>query len=100
VESVYSGGLQKVFDNWFNYTVMMIYIFFTAGMIWMILRRKLTTAGLILPVAILGAILYHMLFEAKSQYILPYFILMIPFAVYGFVESMRTLSKKTEVLFK
>jgi len=72
VESVYSGGLQRVFDNWFNYTVMMIYIFFTAGMIWMILRRKLTTAGLILPVAILGAILYHMLFEAKSQYILPY----------------------------
>ena len=100
VTSVYTGGLQKVFDNWFNYYVMMVYIFFTAGMIWLIFRRKLNTESLILPVAILGAILYHMLFEAKSQYILPYFILMIPFAVYGFVESMRTLSKKTGVLFK
>ena len=100
VESVYSGGLQKILDNWFNYTVMMIYIFFTAGMVWLIFRKKLTPESLILPVAILGAILYHMLFEAKSQYILPYFILMIPFAVYGFVDSMRALGKKTEVLFK
>lgn len=100
VTSVYSGGLQKVFDNWFNYYVMMVYIFFTAGMVWLIFRRKLNTESLILPVAILGAILYHMLFEAKSQYILPYFILMIPFAVYGFVESMRTLSKKAGVLFR
>ncbi len=100
VDSVYSGGMQKVFDNWFNYSVMLIYLSFTAGMILMILRKKLTTESLILPVAILGAILYHMLFEAKSQYILPYFILMIPFAVYGFTESMRAIKKKTAILFK
>ena len=100
MDSVYSGGMQKVFDNWFNYFVMLIYLSFTAGMIFMIFRKKLTTESLILPVAILGAILYHMLFEAKSQYILPYFILMIPFAVYGFTESMRAIKKKTAILFK
>ena len=46
-----------------------------------------------LPVlVILGGILYHLLFEAKSQYALPYFILMIPLAAYGFCS----LFKRTE----
>ncbi|HBE15477.1 MAG TPA: hypothetical protein DCY72_04445, partial [Ruminococcaceae bacterium] len=100
VTSVYSGGLSKVFDNWFNYYVMMTYIAFTAGMVWLIFRKKLTTESLILPVAILGGALYHLIFEGKSQYILPYFILLIPFAAYGFVESMRALHKKSKVLFE
>lgn len=100
VQSVYTGGLQKVLDNWFNYYVMIIYLSFTAAMVCLMFRRKLNTQSLILPVAILGAVLYHMLFEAKSQYILPYFILMVPFAVYGFVESVSALKKKSEILFK
>ena len=100
VSSVYTGGWQKVLDNWFNYYTMMIYLSFTAAMIWLILRKKLNTASLILPVAVLGAILYHMIFEGKSQYILPYFILLVPFAAFGFIESIRALQKASEVLFR
>ncbi|MBQ3331504.1 MAG: glycosyltransferase family 39 protein [Ruminococcus sp.] len=100
VDSVYSGGMQKVLDNWFNYCVMMIYIFFTAGMLWLIVRKKLNTGSLILPVAVLGGVLYHMIFEAKSQYLLPYFVMMIPFAAYGLIESMRALHHKSSFLFK
>lgn len=100
VDSVYTGGLQKVLDNWFNYYVMMIYIFFTAGMIFLIYRKKIDTGSLILPVAILGGVLYHMIFEGKSQYLLPYFVMMLPFAAYGFIESMRTLHKKSDFLFR
>lgn len=44
-----------------------------------------------LPVlVILGGILYHLLFEAKSQYALPYFILMIPLAAYGFCSLFKS----------
>ena len=100
VESVYTGGLQKLLDIWFNYYTMMMYISFTAAMVWLIIRKKLNAATLILPVAILGAVLYHMIFEAKSQYILPYFILMIPFAAFGFIESIRAIHKKSDFLYK
>lgn len=100
VDSVYSGGMSKVLDTWFHYFTMMTYIAFTAGMVWLIFRKKLTTESLILPVAVLGGALYHLIFEGKSQYILPYFILLIPFAAYGFVESMRALHKKSKVLFE
>ncbi len=100
VDSVYSGGLSVLFDNWFNYYVMIVYMSFTAGMVWLIARRKLSPEMIILPVAVLGGVMYHMLFEGKSQYLLPYFVLIIPFAVYGLIESMKSLSKKSEKLFE
>lgn len=101
VTSVYSGGLSKLLDHWFNYYNMIIYIGFAAGMAWLILRRKkmLSPAMIILPTAVLGGVLYHMIFEAKSQYLLPYFIMLIPFAMYGLLESTQALHKVTDVLF-
>ena len=32
---------------------------------------------------VLGGLLYHLLFEAKSQYALPYFALLVPLAAWG-----------------
>lgn len=37
----------------------------------------------IIPLIILGGFLYHMLFEAKSQYILIYFLMLVPMCSYG-----------------
>ena len=39
--------------------------------------------ALVMPLVILGGVLYHLLAEAKSQYAMPYFILMTGFAGYG-----------------
>lgn len=100
VKSVYTGGLSKLLDHWFEYYNMIVYVGFTAGMIWMIYRRKASPSAVILPIAVLGNVLYQMLFEGKSQYILPYFILLIPFAMYGLLETSHLLRKKTDFLFR
>ena len=100
VTSVYSGGLAKVLDNWFNYYNMIVYIAFAAGMIFLIRRKKLKPWMIILPVAVLGGVLYHMLFEGKSQYLLPYFLLLIPFAVYGLIEGAKAINKKIDRLYR
>ena len=52
--------------------------------IFLMLRRHDYTA-LILPLSVLGGMLFHLLAEGKSQYILPYFILMLPVAAWGIV---------------
>lgn len=98
-ESVYTGGLSVVLDNWFNYYGMIVYLSFFAGMIWLIRKKKLCPEMIILPAAVFGGVLYHMIYEAKSQYLLPYFILLIPFAVYGLIESVKALRKKSDILF-
>ena len=64
------------------------------GMLIAVLRlwRKKDLLRCLLPLIVLGGLLYHLLFEAKSQYALPYFVLMLPMAAYGFY----TLFKKIE----
>lgn len=42
-------------------------------------------------IIILGGILYHLLFEAKSQYALPYFVLMLPMAANGFTRMFSNI---------
>lgn len=100
VTGTYTGGIAMLLDRWFPYYHMIVYFGFAAGMAWMLIRRKLAPEAILLPVAVLGAVLYHMICEAKSQYLLPYFILLIPFAVYGMAETAAALRGKTEFLFK
>ena len=95
VDSVYTGGLSKLLGIWFNYYVMILYIGFAAGMIFLMIRRRTNSETIILPLTVLGGVIFHILFEAKSQYILPYLIIIIPFAMYGLCQLSRTLSRFT-----
>lgn len=99
-KSVYTGGLSRLLDRWFNYYNMIIFFGFVAGMVWIVVRKKLRPDVIILPAAVFGGILYHTICEAKSQFILPFFVMLIPFAVYGILESTKALSKVTGILFK
>ena len=58
------------------------------------LWHKMNTKSCLLPLIILGGLLYHLLFEAKSQYALPYFVLMIPVAAYGLTRLFRRVENR------
>lgn len=73
------GGLTRLM----NYYQQLIFFGFTLGLV-CLMRNKGIRAS-IFPLIVLGGLLYHLLFEAKSQYAMPYIILMIPVAAYGFV---------------
>ena len=49
---------------------------------------------LFLIIAIFGGFLYHMLFEAKSQYLLPYLIMMMPVAAVGITQIPAAFTSK------
>ena len=49
-----------------------------------------------MPLVILGGVLYHLLSEAKSQYALPYFILMIGVSAYGLCLAYDAFSRKMQ----
>lgn len=66
---------MKVFQQAF-------YMLCAAGLFSASVRRG-DAKQLLLPVAVIGGFLYHMLFEAKSQYIYVYAIYMIPLAAKG-----------------
>ena len=90
VDSVYNKGFSKIFDFWFNIYMQMLYILFAFGTFVMMAKGKMNLARVLLPLVLLGAFGYHLLFEAKSQYILTYIILMIPSAAWGAVTLMES----------
>lgn len=57
-----------------------------------LLRRGTGTDMLALPVTVLGGFLFHLLFEAKSQYIYPYAVLLMPVAAVGLEVVARGCS--------
>ena len=69
-----------------------VFLAFTAGLAFMLIKKREINA-VILPLVILGGMLYHLLFEAKSQYALGYFVLMMPVAGYA-LETIGAKLKK------
>ena len=76
----------KAFMNVYQ---QLIFFGFALGLIRIIRRRDIMMTAL--PLIILGGMLYHLLFEAKSQHSQGYFILMIPVAAYGFAKWFEYL---------
>ncbi|ERK57614.1 hypothetical protein HMPREF1983_01063 [Gemella bergeri ATCC 700627] len=68
--------LMKIFQ-------VFVYIFtFVFSVV--IYRRKQEVYALI-PIAFVGGTLFHMIWEAKSRYVFPYFVFLLPLAAYGLV---------------
>lgn len=85
------GGLYELFcldaeEQFFNGVMNQFQQLIFFGMLLSLfeLWRRRDMESCLLPLIILGGLLYHLLFEAKSQYALPYFVLMIPMAAFGF----------------
>lgn len=59
-----------------------------------LLWRNRSPENCLLALIILGGMLYHLLFEAKSQYALPYFVLMVPLAACGFDRLFKLIEDR------
>ena len=55
-------------------------------------KEKRSVEWYILLIGVLGGVLFHELWEAKSRYVLPYFICMIPMAAGGLTEFGNALT--------
>ncbi len=82
--------------NYLNLFQQMLYVLTIVGGIgaW---KHRGDVTMLILPVTVIGGILYHLLFEAKAQYAYPYMVYMLPLAAQGLSiveEAMRKTGKK------
>jgi len=102
VQSSY-GGKGRMFDlicgSGARYTLILmkqfqqlIFLGMLLACVYLWRRRDICQC---LPVlVVLGGLLYHLLFEAKSQYALPYFILMLPLAAYGFSQLFQAIENR------
>lgn len=76
------GLVRALLEGYMKISQQAFYILAVLGLIGTLLTKR-SVAQLILPLTILGGLLYHMIFEAKSQYIYVYALFMIPLAARG-----------------
>lgn len=97
VNSLLSGGGSRALTLYMEGYTLTLYLGFAAGAGLLALRLFRCKAQawphlyapLALMVAVLGGFLYHMLFEAKSQYLMIYLPMMAPLGAWGLGMAPR-----------
>lgn len=89
---VCDDGEQSV-KSFLNIYNIFIFTMFSAGLIFLIKYGKRKISFAFLPLIILGGFLFHTFFEAKSQYAIFYFVMMIPIAGYGLFNCVKLIEK-------
>ena len=88
-----SDGENKI-KTYMDIFTQLIFAAVFVGLLACLKNRNFLTAAL--PLIIIGGMLYHLLSEAKSQYSIPYFILMTGFAAYGVVLIHDAVARKLD----
>ena len=88
------GDGEDTMKDYMDVYSLLIFTAALAGIVGCLRSRRFLTATL--PLMILGGVLYHLLAEAKSQYAIPYFIMMIGVAGYGIVLMYDFAAKKLQ----
>ncbi|MDR0846806.1 MAG: hypothetical protein LBN08_04775 [Lactobacillales bacterium] len=79
--------------SWFMNAYHLIVSVFALFGLWL-LRRNGKLDVLIFAIIAYGGFLYHLLFEAKDMYTLPYFLILIPYAALGIYSLFELVNKK------
>lgn len=82
VQSAYGGRLKAPLEFIMNQYVQFIYCAYALGILSLLLGRY-REGALLFPLILLGAVLFHALFEAKAQYALTYLPQFAPVAALG-----------------
>lgn len=89
--NLYEGAVKNVLERFMDPYQLLIY----GSILFLLLYRrkeKRSVEWYILLIGVLGGVLFHELWEAKSRYVLPYFICMIPMAAGGLTEFGNALT--------
>lgn len=88
----YNEELYKIEEQYFDTYQIIIFVF--AGISLISLRKEDSTEILLLPVIFLGGLIFHILWETKSIYVIQYYYILLPFAAKGIDMLFEYLKEK------
>ena len=95
VEKLYYGSWQQRYREYTNRYLTVLYLgvvlYCALG-----LMRKSNILQCLLLIGVIGGFLFSILWEAKSRYVLPYIILLIPYMALGISAAQECLGKDVE----
>lgn len=88
--SIFWGQLRNVLEGYME--IYMVLIYGTCLAAFLLNRKKLQLNQLLPVIVVIGGFLFHILWEAKSQYTWPYFMLCIPYAALGLTSLLQKVN--------
>lgn len=88
----YTENLYKIEEQYFDTYQIIIFVF--AGIALIGLRKEDNVEILLLPVIFLGGLLFHILWETKSIYVILYYFILLPFAAKGIDMFFKYIKEK------
>lgn len=95
VDSLGTGEASNVVHAYFNQLMQFVYVAMAISF-FMLLKKKQERdeARMLIPLILVGAAIYHALFEAKSQYAIIYIPMMLPYAAFGMKMLGDNMNKR------
>ncbi len=81
-QEVYGGEVQKYLLNWMNHYLFVMYFAATVYCLYGLIRCKEIEKTL-LPMMVIGGMIFSLLWEAKPRYVLPYVVIILPCVAMG-----------------
>ncbi len=94
VETINSDGASGVFYGYLDGLMLMILVGALSAF-WLKDSKEYSNCDLIMATIFVGGFLFHIVWEAKGQYVLSYFVLLFPYAIIG----LKTLVKRITDIF-
>ena len=91
MDRLYKGDLWKPFVRFMDVYQSLIYVGVLIFLL-ILVRKKTPVEYLALLIAVIGGFIFYIFWEARSRYIFPYFMMMIPMAAIGWdmlTEKLR-----------
>ena len=97
VISLGTGDASNAVHAYFNQIMQFVYVTMAFSFLALLFHKKeRDEARMIIPLVLVGAAIYHALFEAKAQYAIIYIHMMLPYAAFGVAMLGEALRKRNE----
>ena len=100
-ESLYTGFPNRVLQKYMDSYQLLVYVLVLFLLIDAARKKeKRPLEWYVLLTAVIGGVLFHEIWEAKSRYVFPYFLMMIPMAAEGLSRLSGWAQEKRKILYK
>ncbi len=92
VQNVYYGDIQEFLLSFMERYIFVVYALAAIGLLYWFFRKKEIHTALA-AVILVGGFLFSILWEAKGRYVLPYVVVLIPYAAVGMWVILQTVER-------